>query len=70
MRLELLAVIALEVEDDRKHLRDTISLGNEVWGMAERVVGSLSTMSTLLEHIGAVVSSPASASGNTPLMSP
>lgn len=66
----MLAAQLTEVEDDRKHIRDTVAFGAEVRGLAERVVGSLTTMSTLLEHIGAIVEPQASASGNTPLMSP
>ena len=66
----MLAMSTKEANDDLDYLRDDEEVTREVRSLAERALGSLESMQLMLEHIGAVVYSPASAYGYTPLMSP
>lgn len=69
--MEMLADQLKEVEDDINTLGSAgKGPGGEVLKLATGVLSTLQGMHILLEHIGPVLESQASAYGVTPLMSP
>jgi len=68
VRMEMLGVVLEEVNEYA--LTDSAAIGQQAQLFAGRVLATLAGMSTLLEHIGELVSPSSSTSGVTPLMRP
>ena len=66
--MEMLAGTMEEVNEYA--LTDSSTIGTEAQRLAARVLATLTSMSTLLEHIGEFNGTSVSTSGVTPLMRP